>query len=221
MSTVSRHGLAYLIACLSFFVAGTALARPSAPRRLELVTLRVRVSEPGMSVAVETADKTSGPKGRLVLRCESVCDEELPHAHYKLTLKRGDATPEYDSEIIQLKRSMQFTGGASSSGLRVFGVTLLIAGGAVAASGFIALLPRLSGALGDGGVTADDEYAALTMYGFIAAASGGVLAVVGLLLYWTNRLVFEREKLPRRANGLSMQLLPTASGASGVVTGRF
>ena len=215
MSNASSLIPVYALAFLSCLVAGTAAARP---RHDAPVTLRIHVSEPGSSVAVETADKTSGPKGRLVLHCASVCDEQLLRASYKLTISRGGATPEYDSQVIHLKRSMQFTTLPPNSGLYALGVTLLIGGGVVAVSGFCALLPALSSALGHGG---RPRPTALEMYGWIALASGGALALLGLPFYWFNRLAFDADKLEPRALSLRMQLVPTSSGLAGTLTGRF
>jgi hypothetical protein len=221
---MSRGSVSFSVfACvlLSLWVAGTGHAQARASRRHEPVALRLQVSEPGTNVSVETADRHLGPKGRLVLQCSTVCDTEVPGGIYKLVLKRDGEASALDSEVVSLRRPLQYTTESASPGLRVLGGGLFITGGVAVVGGFIATFPMLMSSMCHGGGNTCDRHITLGRIGFIAAGSGGVMVLVGMLLYWSNHTSFKAERLKVREPGLSMQVLPGRSGITGVVTGRF
>jgi hypothetical protein len=220
MSRGSVSVAVYAVAFLHLLVAGTGRAQSRASRRHEPVALRLEVTEPSTHVVVETADKKLGPMGRLVLQCKTLCETEVPRGTYRLTLTRDGETSALDSELVSLHRPMQFTAEPVSTGLRVLGGALLITGGAAVVGGVVAVSPMVLGSMCHGGDTCN-RHITLARVGFIAAGSGGVLVLVGLLLYLHNRSSFDGARLRAGERGLTMELLPGPSGITGVATGRF
>jgi hypothetical protein len=208
---------------LSFVIVlgtGTAHAHSRAARQQEPVALRLQISVAGTNATVETADKALGPKGRIVARCESVCEMKLPRGRYQLTLRRDAETSALDSELVNLQRPLQVTTKPASSGLRLLGSTLLITGGIAAGAGLIAIWPNILSS-GCEGQPNCDHMIGLARAGYIAAASGGVLCLVGVLLWVTNRTSFVGKRLEHSEPNLSVQFAPSQSGIAGLVTGRF
>jgi hypothetical protein len=205
---------ALALALLPLLVPGTARAHSRASRRHEPVALRLHVSEANINASVETADKALGPKGRVVLSCKSVCDTQLPRGRYQLILRRDGETSELDSKLVNLQRPLQFNAKAANTGLRTLGLSLLITGG-------IAVGPNLLLNSGCSGQDNCERYIDLARVGYVAAAGGGVLVLVGTLLYWGNRSSFKAKRLTPADSGLSVRLIPTTSGIGGIVAGRF
>jgi hypothetical protein len=220
MSSASRRVQTFALALLPLLVTGAAQARSRASRRHDPVPLRLHVSEADTSASIETADKALGPKGRLVLECKSVCDAQLPRGRYKLILRRDGQTSELDSDVVNLQRPLQLTTKAANTGSRVLGLSLLIGGGIAAAGGLVAIWPNVLSS-GCAGHDNCERFIGLARAGYIAAASGGVLVLVGTLLYWGNHSSFKIERLKPVEGDLSVHLVPTLSGMAALVTGRF
>jgi hypothetical protein len=221
MSIASSWLRVFALALLPLLVPGTARAHSRASRRHEPVALRLHVSEANINASVETADKALGPKGRVVLSCKSVCDTQLPRGRYQLILRRDGETSELDSKLVNLQRPLQFNAKAANTGLRTLGLSLLITGGIAVAGGFVAIGPNLLLNSGCSGQDNCERYIDLARVGYVAAAGGGVLVLVGTLLYWGNRSSFKAKRLTPADSGLSVRLIPTTSGIGGIVTGRF
>jgi len=125
-----------------------------------------------------------------------------------------------DSKLIKLKRPLQFNAKAAKTGLRALGLSLLITGGIAVAGGFVAIWPNVLSS-GCAGIDNCDRFVNLARAGYIAAAGGGVLMIVGTLLYWGNHSSFKGKRLDPAESNLSLRLIPTMSGLGGIVTGRF
>jgi hypothetical protein len=188
-------------------------------RRHAPVMLQLRVTQPGMSATVTTADHRLAPTEQLVLRCEDLCRQELPRGHYTLTLHYGDEEQGSDSQRIQLDRPIEYTSDPPDATLRVLGLSSAITGALLLISGVSALVPGVLDVLFYHGSGYDYPHG-WTYYGLIATPIGVGLGLVGWSFYKRNRWPFEHTKLAREPT-LSWQVLPSPSGVAGQLVGSF
>lgn len=221
MSRGLRSFAAFALGILQLCVTGNVAAQSRAARRHEPVALKLHVVELGTNVSVETADKRLGPKGRVVLQCKTVCETEVPRGIYKLILRRDGEATTSDSDYVSLQRPLQYTTQSVSHGLKLLGAGLFIAGAIGVGIGVVAAWPMILSSMCHGGSDECDAHVTFARIAAISGISGGVLAITGMLLYMNNKSSFKAQRLNVRERNLSMQLWPSTSGITGVVTATF
>jgi hypothetical protein len=142
----------------------------------------------------------------------------LPRGKYKLTVRRDGETSELDSEYVNLRPPLNITTKPASPDMRVLGLSMLITGAVAAGAGLVAIFPNL---LLNSGCQNCNRYIDLARAGYIAAASGGVMCLVGVLLYLNNRTSFVIKRLKTPSSDLSLHLAPNPTGVAALLTGRF
>lgn len=173
----------------------SARRRQALPRgQVGIATLSVSVA-PGLKAEVESLDEPGAP----VLSCVDACAAEVPEGRYRLTLLMQDDS---DSMDVRLFASVPwlYHGRQPNYGLKYFGLTSVITGGALAITGITALcmelLPRLFLALlPHGGDETSEPISAWGIYGAATLPLGVALAVVGFLLFKGNRRPFVQERV--------------------------